>query len=308
MVKFGVRNGFQRFQCRVCKRTRSDIPENPLVNLRVPFEKAVQVVHLLCEGMGIRAIERFTRLNRRTVLGILEVAGKKAAQLLDWQIRDVEVESVQCDELFAFVGCKEYNNKAKDPELGTQYTFLAVDRKSKLIMSHFIGKRDKEGCEILMADLRRRIKGRSQVTTDGFLGYVPAVYNQFGSDVDFARQIKTYANIGGHSNPVADERRYSVAKGCLTVKTSIHIGKPERSLISTSHVERTNLSVRLFNRRFTRLTLGYSKKLANLKYAVALFIAPFNFCRVHSAHKQTPAMAAELTNHIWTIEELFYQP
>ena len=135
-----------------------------------------------------------------------------------------------------------------------------------------------------------------------------AVYNAFGANVDFARQAKTYANIGGHLNPAAEERRYSVAKGCLTVKTDIHIGNPDRALISTSHVERTNLSVRLFNRCFTRFTLGYSKKLENMKHSVALFIAHFNYCRVHSAHQQTPAMSAELTNHIWTIEELLASP
>lgn len=207
----------QRFKCLHCGKSFAE--KTPLDGLRVPVEKVVQTIQLLCEGMGIRAISRFTGLRQKTVLSILEMAGQKAARLLDEQIRNVEVESVQCDEIFSFVGCKECNNKLKDPEHGTQYTFLAIDRKSKLIMSHYIGK-------------------------------------------------------------------------------------PERALISTSHVERTNLSVRLFNRRFTRLTLGYSKKLANLKHSVALFIAHFNFCRVHSAHKQTPAMHAELTNHVWTIEEL----
>jgi IS1 family transposase len=303
MVKFGFKKGFQRYQCRVCKRTRSDIPENPLVNLRVPMEKAVQVVHLLCEGMGIRAVERFTQLNRRTVLNILEIAGQKAVALLDQQIRDVEVESVQCDEIFSFVGCKEFNNKTHDPELGSQYTYLALDRKSKLIMSHLVGKRDRESAREFMADLRKRVKGRCQITTDGMHGYLGAVYNAFGAQVDFAQQTKTYndRDFGAYR----DERRYSVGRGCATVKTDIHIGYPNRSLISTSHVERTNLSVRLFQRRFTRLTLGYSKKLLNLKHSVALFVAHFNFCRVHSAHKQTPAMSAELTNHVWTVEELF---
>jgi hypothetical protein len=126
----------------------------------------------------------------------------------------------------------------------------------------------------------------------GFYGYLGAVYNAFGANVDFARQAKTYVNYG-RTDPTADERRYSVNKGVVTVKTEVHIGKPERSLISTSHVERTNLSVRLFNRRFTRLTLGYSKKLENLKHSVALFAAHFNFCRIHSAHGQTPAVNAE---------------
>jgi hypothetical protein len=124
--------------------------------------------------------------------------------------------------------------------------------------------------------------------------------------VDFAQQTKTYNDRD--FGVFRDERRYSVVKGCSTVKTSIHIEKPNRDLISTGHVERTNLSVRLFQRRFTRLTLGYSKKLANLKHSVALFIANFNFCRVHGAYKQTPAVTAELANHVWTIEELLSVP
>lgn len=244
------------------------------------MEKVVQTVHLLVEGMGIRAISRFTGLNQETVLNILEVAGQKAARLLDEQIRNVESESIQCDEIFSYVFTKGYNNKTNDPERGTQYTYLAIDRKTKLIISHLVGKRHRSFAEAFMVDLRSRIKGRCQLTTDGYQGYLMAVYNAFGAEVDFARQSKTYASLG--QNPTADERRYSVPRGCLSVKTEIHIGQPERSLISTSHVERTNLSVRLFNRRFTRLTLGYSKKLANLKHSVALFIAHFNFCRVHS--------------------------
>lgn len=305
MVKFGVRNDVQRYQCKVCKRTKSDVPENPLINLRVPMEKAVQVIKMLAEGCGIRSVERLTGLNRRTVLNILEVGGQKALALLDRQIREVEIESVQCDELFAFVQKKEFNNELNDPELGTQYTFLALDRKSKLILSHHIGKtRNRENAELFMADLRTRIKGRCQLTTDGLYGYLGAVYDTFGANVDFAQQVKTYANRD--FGAFRDERRYSVAKGCLTVKTHVHIGQPRRELVSTSHIERMNLSIRLFNRRFTRLTLGFSKKLQNLKYSMALFIAHYNFCRVHSAHKQTPAMACELTNHVWTIEELLY--
>jgi IS1 family transposase/transposase-like protein len=290
----------KRYRCVRCNKTFSE--KQPLEGLRVDFQKACQVVHLLCEGMGIRAIERFTQLNRRTVLHILEYAGQKAMRFLDWQIRDMEFESVQCDEIFSFVLVKEFNNLEHNPEIGSQYTFLAVDRKSKLIVSHLIGKRTKESGQTFMADLRKRVKGRTQITTDGWMKYLACVYDNFGANVDFARQIKTYNDR--HFGAYRDERRYSVAKGCSTVKTHIHIGNPNRDLISTSHVERTNLSVRIFQRRFTRLTLGYSKKLENLKYSVALFIAHFNFCRVHSAHKMTPAMACELTNHIWTIEEI----
>src|SRR5665213_3288746 len=182
----------QRYQCNRCGKTFSD--KQPLDGLRVDFKLAAQVVHLLCEGMGIRAIERFTQLNRRTVLGILKTAGEKAAQLLDMQIRSVEVESVQCDELFSFVLKKEFNKKDADPEIGSQYTFLALDRKSKLILSHLIGKRDRPCADAFMADLRKRIKGRTQLTTDGFGGYLPAVYNAFEANVDFAQQTKSYAD------------------------------------------------------------------------------------------------------------------
>ena len=295
----------QRFQCLRCDASFAE--KTPLDNLRVPMEKAVQTVHLLCEGMGIRAISRFTGLSQPAVLNILEMAGQKAMRLLDQQIRNVEVESVQCDEIFAFVQKKEFNNTLHDPDVGTQYTYLAVDRKSKMILSHFISKlRSRENATIFMADLRSRIKGRCQLTTDGLYGYLGAVNDTFGANVDFAQQAKTYNDRD--FGAFRDERRYSVGRGCATVKTHVHIGNPDRSLISTSHVERMNLSVRLFQRRFTRLTSGFSKKLDNLKYSVALFIAHFNFCRVHSAHKQTPAMAAELTNHIWTIEELFSTP
>lgn len=300
--RFENKNGIvQRYCCKRCNKSFSEV--QPLNGLRVPMEKAVQTVHLLCEGLGVRAISRFTGLNQETVLNVLEVAGQKAARVLDVQIRNVESESIQCDELFAFVQCKEFNNVTENPDFGTQYTFLAVDRKTKLIISHLIGKeRDKENATAFMEDLKARLKSRTQITSDGLHAYLGAVYDTFGAEVDFAQQIKKYADRD--FGAFRDERRYSVARGCTSVKTQVHIGNPNTDLISTSHVERTNLTVRLFNRRLTRLTLGYSKKLANLKHSMALFIAHFNFCRVHSAIKQTPAMAAELTNHVWTIEEI----
>jgi IS1 family transposase/transposase-like protein len=290
----------QRYRCVRCSKTFSD--KQPLDGLRVEFGRACQVAHLLCEGTGIRAASRLTGLDQETILNILEVAGQKAAALLDFQIRNVEVESVQCDEIFSYVFTKEFHNKLNNPEIGSQYTFLALDRKSKLIMSHYTGKRTRESGEIFMRDLKKRLKGRTQITTDGWLSYLPAVYNAFGANTDFAMQIKTYNDRD--FGAFRDERRYSIGKGCKTVKTHVHIGWPKRELISTSHVERTNLSIRLFQRRFTRLTLGYSKKLANLRHSIALFVAHWNFCRVHSAHGQTPAVNAEITNHTWTIEEL----
>jgi transposase-like protein/IS1 family transposase len=289
----------RRFRCQRCGKTFSE--QQPLDGLRVDFKQAAQVVHLLCEGMGVRAIERFTRLNRRTILGILETAGEKCAMLLDSKIRDLAVESVQCDELYSFCFCKEPNNKLKQPEIGEQYTYLAVDRTSKLILTHRISKRTSENTDDFMQDLRKRVKSGCQLTTDGFRQYFSAVNNAFGQDVHFAQQTKVFAA----SFPMPKRLRHELKpQGVMEVRTKIRTGNPDPSLISTSHVERTNLSVRLFNRRYTRLTLGYSKKLENLKHSTALLIGFFNFCRVHSAHGKTPAQAAGLTDKTWTIEDL----
>lgn len=250
---------------------------------------------------SIRAIERFTGLNRRTVLSILETAGEQCARLLDSKIRDVAVESIQCDEMYSFVFCKEANNDFKREDIGEQYTFLAVDRKSKLIMSNCVGKRTPENTDIFMQDVRRRVKPGCQLTTDGFIPYLPAVNAAFGQDIHFAQQTKVYASALPMPKRI---RHMTKPQGIVDVKTRIRMGNPDPELISTSHVERTNLSVRLFNRRYTRLTLGYSKILQNLKHSTALLIGFFNFCRVHSAHNQTPAMAAGITDHAWTIQEM----
>jgi IS1 family transposase len=272
--------------------------------MRIPLEKAVQAVHLLVEGVGIRACERLTGLNRNTVMALLETVGEKCARLLDARLRNLHPESIQVDEIWQYCFCKEKNVHDFHPGHGSFYTFLAIDRASKLVISHLVGKRDLEHAHLFMADLSKRFAGRAQLTTDGFRGYLPAVYDAFEANVDYAQQEKKYAGYG--LPPAEQERRYS-PEGCVGVKTLVHIGFPITERISTSHVERMNLSVRLFNRRFTRLTLGFSKKLANLKYAVALFFAHFNFCRVHGAHgrfKLTPAMAAGIAHHAWTVEEL----
>lgn len=273
--------------------------------MRIDFTKAAQVVHLLCEGVGIRAIERLTQLNRRTVLNILETAGQKCASLLDSKIRGIKTEQVQVDELWAFVGCKQHNSK-RSPDEGDQYTFLAIDRASKLIISHLVGKRIKFSANDFMLDLSQRIEGRFQLSSDAFPCYTGrngAVYRAFGEEIDYGTEIKIYHN----SREQKEYRRYSPPEMMATHRTS-RIGEPDRKFINISHAERTNLSVRLFNRRQTRLTLGYSKKLANHKHAAAIFVAHFNFCRKHSAHGQSPAQAAGLTDHAWTISELVASP
>jgi transposase-like protein/IS1 family transposase len=291
----------QRFRCKSCKKTFAAIPDRPMDSLRIPTDKAVQVIHLLCEGVGVRAIERLTGIHRDRVLSVLEVAGRKCATLLDTKLRGLEAEQIGVDELYGFVNCKQYHCPQNDELRGDQYTWLSMERTTKLIINWHVGKRTAENCFTFMEDLKRRIASRFQLSTDGYAGYTGyngAVIQTFGNQIDYGFEVKHYG-----SGPVQGERRYSPMV-CQWSKRVAQVGNPDMSMVNTSHVERANLSFRLFNRRLTRLTLGYSKKIANLRLSLALFIAHYNFCRVHSAHKQTPAMAHGITGHVWSIEEL----
>jgi IS1 family transposase len=284
----------QRYFCDRCGKSFKE--SQPLDGLRVDFKQACQVVNLLCESMGIRAISRITGLDTKTILNILENAGQKAEQFLDSQVRNVRAENVQADEIHTFVFSKQQNTLAENYERGDQFTFLAIDTKSKLIINHLVGKRTKMNTNDFCDDLAMRLANRVQLTTDGmsfYTGLGGAVICAFGNDVDYATEIKRFAE--------PSKFRPLTLAG---INRKARIGSPDMSLATTCHAERTNLSVRLFNRRFTRCTLGYSKKLDNLKHATALFIWHFNYCRKHSAHGQTPAQAANLTDHQWKIEDL----
>jgi transposase-like protein len=231
--RFGfTRQGFQRYRCRQCGKTFSDAPEKPFEHLRVDTDRGVQVIRLLVEGVGVRAISRFTGLHQRTVLNIIEVAGYKCSRLLDQRIRNVQVESVQADEIWAFVYCKNARNFNKDPERGDQYTFLASDRKSKLIISHYIGKRDLLSGERFIKDVRQRIAGRYQLTTDSFTGFVRAAYTSFFTNTDFATVTKEY-RPGYTSDSNITARRYSPGRMVAT-STTIIAGNPDPLRISTS--------------------------------------------------------------------------
>jgi IS1 family transposase/transposase-like protein len=293
----------QRFECLKCGTSFSD--KQPLDNLRVDFKQACRVLDLITEGVGINAVSRLTGLNKRTVLNVLARAGSKAGRFLDDKVRNVLPESVQADEMFCFVGCKDRANIAPyDPFRGSQYLFMAIDSKSKLIISHVIGQRSNRNTENLLNDLKGRVVGRMQLTTDGFEPYKVEVPRTIGSNVDFAQLVKQYANPRDLTDP---ERRYSPTV-CTGARKVIRCGKPNPDRISTSYMERTNLTVRLFNRRFTRLTLGYSKKFEYLIHSINLMIFHFNFIHIHSAHGQTPAMAADLTTFKWTFQDLLLTP
>lgn len=290
----------QRYRCKQCGKTFGDIPQRPLDDLRTPLDKAAQVVHLLCEGVGVRAASRLAGVDKHTVLAILDTVGAKCARVLDRKVQFVTANHVEVDETWSFCYCKQ-RNAGDDPEKGDQYVWLGCDRDSKLIISYRVGKRDREQAGFFMADLRKRIANRFQLSTDGFSGYGGfngSVREAFGNGIDFASITKLFAAPTSKTSS-----RYSQPR-CIGIKKIPQIGCPHIDFICTSHVERQNLSLRLFNRRMTRLTLGYSKKLRNLERAIALQIAYHNFCRVHSTVKSTPAQAAGLTDHKWTIEEL----
>ena len=297
-------NRIQRLKCKQCERVTSDTAQRPLGSLRISLEQAVQVISLLAEGMGIRGTSRVTGLHQQTILNLLETAGEKCTKLLDERIRNVQAGNVEVDELYSYVGTRPENTERGDPIHGEMFCFLGIDRESKLIISHLVGKRLARNCATLMSDLSDRISNRPQLSTDGFPAYMGrngAVAKAFGNEVDYGTEVKRF---GREETPPG---RYTPAK-CLGVTRHAQIGSPNMATIGTSRVERMNLSLRHFTRRFTRSTLGYSKTFTNHRHATALFVAHFNFCRTHSSLKngiaRTPAMAAGLTDHVWTIAEL----
>ena len=253
--------------------------------------------------MGIRAVQRFTGLHQETVLNILETAGQKAAAFLDANVRNVRSEYVQVDELVCFVKTKEQNTDEGDMEHGNFFTHLSVCRQSKLIVNFLVSKRSWKDSLDFMRDLRDRMAGRFTLTTDGLRAYVGkngVVRTAFGETIDYASEVKVFAERPAGMY-VFLKRNPCIVKA---IKRKARIGNPDLKMSTTCHVERMNLSLRQLNRRYARLTLGYSKKLDNLKYAIALFVWHFNYCRIHSAHKQTPAQAAGLTDRVWTIADL----
>jgi len=288
----------QRFECLKCGTSFSD--KQPLDNLRVDFKRAIQVLNLLSEGCGIRAISRLTGLHQQTVLNVLARAGSKAERYLDSTVRNVRPESVQADETWCFVGCKEANNTHHNPFLGDQFLYLAIDSGSKLIVSHVIGKRGPIQTEEFLKDLRSRIPEHFQLTTDGYEGYKTTFPRTLGKDIDFAQLVKIYRNP---KDGLSGERRYSATQ-CIGTRVVVRRGTPDKDRISTSFVERANLTNRLFNRRFTRLTLGYSKKIEYLRHSISLFVFAYNFIKIHRKHGKTPAMAAGIASEPMTFEKL----
>jgi IS1 family transposase len=263
------------------------------------MEQKLRVVSAMVEGNSIRSVERMTGIHRDTIMRLIVAVGEDCQQLLDERMRGLSCRIVQADEIWTYVGKKEKRlTQDDDPkQLGDQYVFVAMDSETKLVPCFRVGKRDFANTWYFVQDLQQRLTERVQLTTDGFRPYAMAIEDAFGANVDYAMLIKTYAESS------APEKRYSPAEVVNTRPIPI-TGNPEPWLISTSHIERQNLTMRMQMRRFTRLTNAFSKKLENLKAACALHFAHYNFCRVHQTLRVTPAMAAGVTNEIWPLSHL----
>jgi IS1 family transposase/transposase-like protein len=297
--RFKNRNGFvQRFRCCRCGKCFSE--PQPLDHLRTDKRTVIQIVKLLTEGIGVRSAARLTGCRPKTVLAVLRTIGQKCEAFLDAKVRHLEVGALQIDELWARVGIRQSRTSPEDRERGDFYTFIALTAREKFIVSHYTGKRDYESTDAFVADLASRIVGRVQITTDGWAAYPDTIRSHLLYRLDYAMMQKIYRS---ESPQGESSRRYSPAP-FVGVRVEIKAGAPREDRISTSFVERCNLSVRHFNKRFARLGLGWSRRLENHRLAVALFVATHNFCKVHSTLGTTPAHGVWLTDRPWKVEEL----
>lgn len=262
--------------------------------------KRTQVVKCLVEGNSIRATVRMTGAAKNTVVKLLVELGEACSRHQHEALRDLYCEHIQCDEIWAFCYAKERNvpeERRGQFGYGDVWTFTAIDAETKLVPAWMLGTRDADCATAFLQDLASRLNHRVQLTTDGHRMYLDGVEKAFGSEIDFAQLQKLYGV------PPDAERRYSPAQ-CIGTETKVITGNPEIDHVSTSYVERQNLTMRMSMRRFTRLTNAFSKKVENLAAAVSLHFMYYNFCRKHQTHGMTPAMAAGVTDHVWTVEDL----
>jgi len=262
-------------------------------------DKRVQVVSALVEGNSLRSIVRMTGVALNTVTKLLVDMSCACAAYHHHHVRNVRVRRLQCDEIWQFIGAKKKNVTPEQEQKGwgDSWTWTAIDADTKLCVTYYVGNRDRFAAYNFMCDCANRIVGRPQITTDAYRPYLQAIEDAFGTDVDYAQLHKIY----GASTP--DESRYSPAT-CIGCDMKTVMGDPDPKHVSTSFVERQNLTMRMSMRRFTRLTNGFSKKLENHGHMIALYFMHYNFCRIHKTLRVTPAMEAGLSDHVWTLAEL----
>lgn len=268
---------------------------------RLPIEKRAQIIGMLVEGNSMRAVSRMADCSINTVTKLLEEVGFACNLYQAEHLRNLNCKRIQCDEIWGFCYSKEKNVAPADKGVlghGDVWTWCALDADTKLMVSYLVGKRDADYALTFMTDVASRLAHRVQLTTDGHKPYLYAVEGAFGMDVDYAMLVKNY---GAPSTNEA--RRYSPAH-LISADRVLITGNPEFAKVSTSHVERQNLTMRMSMRRLTRLTNGFSKKVENLEHAVSLHFMHYNFARVHKTLRVTPAMEAGIADHVWTLEEI----
>lgn len=269
---------------------------------KLPLEKRVQILSMLCEGSSMRSISRVADVSINTVAKLLKDAGEACAAFHFGTVRNVSAKRVQCDEIWSFCYAKQKNvaqAKAAPFGAGNVWTWTALDSDSKMILSWMVGGRDAETANFFMDDLAQRLANPVQLTTDGHSVYLDAVAGAFGDDVDYAMLVKIY----GEDPAPGPERKYSPGE-CIGARKEPKIGAPDERHISTSHVERSNLSMRMHMRRFTRLTNAFSKKIDQHIAALSLYFVFYNFVRTHKAHKLSPAMAAGVSDRLWSMGDI----
>jgi len=268
---------------------------------RLPIEKRAQMLGLFVEGMSMRAISRLIGCSINTVTKLLEEVGFACNMYQAEHIRNLTSKRIQCDEIWGFCYSKEKNVAPIDKGIlghGDVWTWTAIDADTKLMVSYLVGRRDADYALTFMTDVASRLANRVQLTTDGHGPYLGAVQDAFDADIDYAMLVKHYG-----AGSLTDQRRYSPAHLIKTENRVIN-GKPDTAHVSTSYVERANLTMRMGMRRLTRLTNGFSKKVENLEHAVSLHFMHYNFARIHKTLRVTPAMEAGIADHVWSLEEI----
>ena len=268
----------------------------------LPEDKALLCLQLLLEGNSLRSTQRITGVHKNTLMALLCVAGERCERMMQERIKGVAVKDVEADEIWGFVKMKKMTKLRKgivSSEVGDTFTFVGIERNTKLVLAFHVGDRDTINTEAFTEKLNRATSGRFQLTTDGLATYPDAISYSLGTRVDYAQLIKVY----GKDRDPEGEQKYSPPEVVDTIMKPL-IGMPDPRRACTSIVERSNLSIRTSVRRLTRLTNGFSKKWENLKAMLALYFAYYNFCRIHSSIRCTPAMESGLTGHVWTLREL----
>lgn len=271
---------------------------------KLSMEERARIISCLIEGCSLRSTIRMTGFAKKTVSRVMVETGRSCADYHNKVMRNLGCQVIQLDEIWSFTYCKQVNipERLKDTNgIGDTWTWVAIDANTKLVPCWFVGDRSMSSATYFIHDLKNRLANRVQLTSDGHRPYLEAVEDAFGSEVDYAMLIKLYGK------PMFPDTRYSPPQ-CIGISKRRIKGKPDRKLISTSFVERQNLTLRMNNRRFTRLTNAFSKKLDNHKHSLAIHFMHYNFCRIHQSLRVTPAMESGIAKHVWSVREMAALP